>query len=99
MTQVLQEKWCSYAEKPEQILKFHVETVYNAGVDPRPAGGYTDHDWTHVMFGVSTDFDLGNSVIFTPALYHQITMEDDKESGVSPDHEITWAAATIKYKF
>ncbi len=87
------------AESPEQTLNFHVETVFNDSVDPRPAGGYTDSDWTHVMFGVSTDFDLGNSVTLTPALYHQITFEDDKESGVSPDHDITWAAATLKYKF
>ena len=97
------------AETPEQKLNFHVETVYNDGVDPRPAGGYTSSDWTHVMFGVSTDFDLGNNVIFTPAVYHQITFEDDgteripgvsnSTKGVSPDHSMTWAELTVKYKF
>jgi hypothetical protein len=98
------------AETPEQVLKFHVETVYNDGVDPRPGGGYTDSDWTHVMFSVSTDFDLGSGVTFTPALYHQITFEDNGNKGpnvafpgtyqgVAPDHDITWASATIKYKF
>ena len=98
------------AETPEQTINFHVETVYNDGVDPRPAGGYTDSDWTHVMMSVSTDFDLGNNVIFTPALYYQITMEDNGAKGpnfpvggvyqgVSPDHDITWASATLKYKF
>ena len=87
------------AETPEQVLNFHVETVYNDGVDPRPGGGYTDSDWTHVMFGVSTDFDLGSGVTFTPALFHQVTMEDDSVHGVSPDHDITWASATLKYKF
>jgi len=94
---------------PEQILNFHLETVYNAGVDPRPLGGYTSHDWTHVMASVSTDFDLGNNVILTPALSYQITMEDDGRElmpgyptstrGVSPDHDIVWASATLKYKF
>jgi hypothetical protein len=87
------------AETPEQKLNFHVETVYNDGVDPRPGGGYTDSDWTHVMFGVSTDFDLGNNFIFTPAVYHQVTFEDDAVKGVSPDHDMTWAELTIKYKF
>jgi hypothetical protein len=87
------------AETPQQTLNFHVETVYNDGVDPRPAGGYTDSDWTHVLMGVSTNFDLGNSLIFTPALYHQVTMEDDPVKGVSPDHSMTWVEATIKYKF
>ena len=65
------------SEIPKQDLNFHVETVYNDGVDPRPGGGYTDSDWTHVMMGVSTDFDLGSGLIFTPGLFHQITMEDD----------------------
>jgi hypothetical protein len=87
------------AATPEQIINFHVETVFNDGVDPRPGGGYTDSDWTHVMFSVSTDFDLGSNVTFTPALYHQVTMEHDAQSGVSPDKDITWASATIKYKF
>jgi hypothetical protein len=94
-------------EVPEQILNFHIETVYNDGVDPRPGGGYTSSDWTHVLMGVSTDFDLGNNVIFTPGLYHQVTMEDDGSigeggyygKGVSPDHSITWASLTVKYKF
>ena len=98
------------SETPQQTLNFHIETVFNDGVDPRPAGGYTDSDWTHVMFGVSTDFDLGNNVIFTPALYHQITFEDNGRKGpnypvggvyqgVAPDHDITWASATLKVKF
>jgi hypothetical protein len=86
-------------ETSEQTFNFHVETVYNGAVDPRPGGGYTDHDWTHVMMGVSTDFDLGHNLIFTPGVYHQITMEDDATRGVSPDHNITWASLTVKYKF
>lgn len=87
------------AETPQQTLNFHVETVYNDGVDPRPGGFYTSHDWTHVLLGLSTDFDLGNNVTFTPALFHQVTMEDDSVKGVSPDHSMTWAELTVKYKF
>jgi hypothetical protein len=87
------------AETPEQTLNFHVETVFNDGVDPRPYGGYTDSDWTHVLMGISTDFDLGNNFIFTPGIWHQVTMEDDAIKGVSPDHDMTWASATVKYKF
>jgi len=87
------------AETPEQILNFHVETVFNDGVDPVPGGGYTDSDWTHVLFGVNTDFDLGNNMTFTPQLNYQITMEDDKYYGVGPDHDMIWASMTVKYKF
>jgi hypothetical protein len=84
---------------PSQALNLHAETVFNDGVDPRPAGGYTDSDWTHVLFGVSTDFDLGSGMTLTPAIYEQITFEDDPVKGVSPDHDITWASLTFKYKF
>jgi hypothetical protein len=97
------------SEVPKQDLNFHIETVYNNHVDPRPAGGYTSSDWTHVMFGVSTDFDLGNNLFFTPGLWHQITFEDDgtklipgvanSTRGVAPNHDIDWATLTIKYKF
>jgi hypothetical protein len=98
------------AETPEQTINFHLETVFNDGVDPRPFGGYTDSDWTHVLFGVSTDFDLGNNITFTPAFYYQITFEDNGRKGpavpvggvyqgVAPDHDIAWLSATIKYKF
>ncbi len=87
------------AEIPEQILNFHTEMIFNDGVDPRGNGGYTDSDWTHIMFGVTTDFDLDSDLTFTPGLYYQITMEDDKTYGVSPDHDITWASVTVSYKF
>ncbi len=93
-----------------QILNLHAETVFNDGVDPRPGGGYTDSDWTHLLLGASTDFDLGSGVTLTPALYHQITFEDNGAKGpnvpfggtfigVAPDHDITWASLTFKYKF
>lgn len=51
------------------------------------------------MMGVSTDFDLGHNLTFTPGVYHQITMEDDALRGVAPDHNMTWASMTLKYKF
>jgi hypothetical protein len=87
------------SEIPKQDLNFHIETVYNCGVDPRPNGGYTDNDWTHIMMSISTDFDLGDNFIFTPGVYHQVTMEDNPVTGVSPDHDITWVELTAKYKF
>ncbi len=86
-------------EIPEQILNFHTEMIFNDGIDPRPNGGYTDSDWTHIMMGVTTDFDLGSDLTLTPGLYYQITMEDDSVNGVSPDHDIAWASVTVSYKF
>ena len=88
------------SETPEQILNLHFEMVFNDGVDPRANGGYTDSDWTNAVIGASTDFNLGNDVFLTPGLFYQITMEDNGPiNGVSPDHDITWASLTLKYKF
>lgn len=88
------------SEIPKQNLDFHTELVYNDSVDPRPCGGYTSSDWSNFLMGVSTDFDLGHSFVFTPGLNYQITMEDNGPiKGVSPKHDIAWATLTIKYKF
>ena len=76
----------------------------------RPFGGYTDSDWTHVLFGASTDFSLCSGVTLTPALYYQITFEDNGTKGpvvpvpgvyqgVNPDHDMLWASLTLKYRF
>jgi hypothetical protein len=89
---------CISSEIPKQDLNFHLETVYNNHVDPRPGGAYTSSDWTHAVLGISTDFDLGNNLTFTPGYWHQITMEHG-DKGVSPSHDIDWVELTIKYKF
>lgn len=78
---------------PQQVLNLHTEFVYNDGVDPRGIG--IDHDWSNVVIGVSTDFDLGNNFTFTPGLYHQVTMD----KSVNPDKDETWATLSIRYTF
>ncbi len=76
---------------PEQILHLSAAVVYNEG-----AGDINvDHDWSHAVFGVSTDFDLGNDLTFTPGVYHQNTFEHS----VNTDEDITWASLSVKYAF
>jgi len=81
------------SETPEQILNLHTELIYNDGVDPRGIG--VDHDWSNIVFGISTDFDLGNNLTFVPGVYHQITMD----KSVNPDKDETWATLSMKYAF
>jgi hypothetical protein len=80
-------------EDPEQILNFHSELVFNDGV--HPGGGSVDHDWSNFVFGVSTDFDLGDNLTLRPAAYHQITMEKT----VNPDQDETWVTLGLHYAF
>ena len=76
----------------EQVLRLHSELVFNDGV--HPLGAPVDHDWSNIVFGVETDFDLGNNCSLTPGLYQQISMDDS----VNPEDE-TWVNLSLKYKF
>ena len=76
---------------PEQILHLSAALVYNEGAG---ATG-VDHDWSHAVIGVSTDFDLGNDLTLTPGVYHQNTFE----YSVNRDEDITWASLSLKYAF
>ncbi len=78
----------------EQILRLHTELVFNDGVDPRPFSRGVDSDWSNIVFGVETDFDLGNNLSFTPGIYQQISMDDSVN-----DEDETWVNLGLKYKF
>lgn len=73
---------------PEQILHLSAAMVYNDGV--RGA----DNDWSHAVLGVSTDFDLGNDLTFTPGVYYQSSWEDT----VNESNEL-WCSLSVKYAF
>ena len=73
---------------PEQILSLSAALVYNDGVFN------VDRDWSHAVFGVSTDFDLGNDCTLRPGLYYQSSMEND----VNPSDEF-WASVGVSYAF
>lgn len=80
-------------EIPEHKLNLHAELVYNDGVGPY--GQNVDQDWSNAVFGISTDIGVAKNFIFTPALYHQIAMEEM----VNPDKNETWVSLSLKYKF
>jgi len=79
-------------ETPEQVINLHTEVVYNDGVGP--AGQNVDHDWSNAVFGISTSFDLGNNLSFTPGLYYQSSWDDS----VNPEDEF-WVSLGMAYKF
>jgi hypothetical protein len=75
-------------ETPEQTFHLSANMVYNDGVLA------ADHDWSHAVLGVSTNFDISNNLSFTPGLYYQASMEDS----VNRDDEV-WVSLSMKYAF
>ncbi|MHC4475604.1 MAG: hypothetical protein ACYTEL_08155 [Planctomycetota bacterium] len=86
------------AETPEQTVHVSAAMVYNDGMMPgvavQPLSGTTDHDWSHAVLGVSTDFDLGNELVLTPGFYYQSSWEDT----VNPEDEY-WVSLGLAYSF
>jgi hypothetical protein len=87
-----------------QPVRLHSELVYNDGFSPTPARLVNDwrcvypnpdHDWSHAVFGVSTDFDLGLGITFTPGVFYQRTLNNT----INEDDEELWAGLTLKWSF
>jgi len=84
-------------DTPQQ--KFHLSgaVVYNDGAwdFASPGGdGTVDHDWSHAVFGISTDFDLGYNITFTPTVYYQASMDNS----VNTEDEV-WVSLNMAYRF
>jgi len=75
-------------EIPEQTLHLSADMAYNDGV----LGA--DHDWSHAVLGVSTEFDLAENIAFIPALYYQVSMDDSVN-----DEDEWWVTLGLSYKF
>ncbi len=77
---------------PEQILHLSAAMVYNEGVN---LGAFdVDHDWTHAVLGVSTDFDLGNDLTFAPGVYYQKAFEH-----TNAFNDEFWCSLSVSYAF
>ena len=66
-------------DAPEQTLSFTWDVTYNdgtgSGLGAFPTGSDVDHDWSHMLWGVSTAIECYPGT-FTPALYYQTSMDD-----------------------
>ena len=75
---------------PEQILHLSLAVVYNEGM----GATLVDHDWSHAVLGVSTDFDLGNDLTLTPGVYYQSSWENTINRSVE-----LWCSLSVSYPF
>lgn len=81
----------------EHLIKLHGEVVYNDGITP--LANRIASTWTHAVFGVSTDLDLGHNLTFTPAVYYQRAMETALWELNGGNKSELWASLGLKYSF
>jgi hypothetical protein len=73
----------------QQAFRLFGDITYNDGF----AGSTIDHDWSHVLFGISTSLGQGNLTL-TPTLNYQISMDDS----VNREDEL-WCSVNATYRF
>jgi len=76
-------------DNPEQVFDMSWNIIYNDGT----YGSEKDHDWSHMLWGISTSIDLPYGSL-TPAVYYQTSMEDS----VNPEDEF-WCGLSYGFKF
>jgi len=81
-----------FGNQPEQVVRLGAHAFYNDGFGP--AGEAADHDWSHAVFSVSTDFDLGSGFIFVPGFNYQSSWDDS----VNTSDEY-WTSLSVQYRF
>jgi len=77
------------AEMPNP-LSFGCAAVYNDGT----VAPTVDHDWSHILWSVSTSIDCPMGGKFTPGLYYQTSMEDS----VNTEDEF-WVSLSYGFSF
>jgi len=73
-----------------QLLHLSVATVYNDGL----GGPDVDQDWSHMVFGISTEFELTDNLAFKPTIYYQSSWDDSVNS-----EDECWMSLSLSYAF
>jgi len=84
-------------ETNEQVFHLLAAVIYNDGIGPGCRGGggsSVDHDWSHALFGISTEFGISENLTFAPGFYYQSSWDDS----VNPQDEY-WMSLNMSYKF
>ncbi|MBN2513258.1 MAG: hypothetical protein JXB18_10000 [Sedimentisphaerales bacterium] len=79
----------TFEQAPELPMKLSADLVYNDGT----GNGTVDHDWSHVVWGLSTSIEaLGGKI--TPGVWYQNSMEDT----VNTEDEL-WSGISYSISF
>jgi hypothetical protein len=83
--------------RAEQDVHLSADIAYNDGTGANcnaQANTGVDHDWSHAVFGMTTDFEVSDDLTFIPGTYYQVSMEDSVNNS-----DEYWISLTLAYKF
>ena len=84
-------------KKTQQDVHLSADIAYNDGTGAHCnalANTGVDHDWSHAVLGISTEFEISADLAFTPAIYYQISMDDS----VNTSDEY-WVSLSFTHQF
>lgn len=74
----------------ENPVTFSAAAVYNDGT----YGAAVDHDWSHILWGLSTSIHCPMGGVLSPGIYYQTSMDDS----VNPEDEL-WTGLSYTISF
>jgi len=78
-----------FPSNPDQTLHWTAQTVYNDHM----GGDDVDHDWSHAVFGVSSDFPTVAGGTLTPGIWYQSSWDDSVNTS-----DEWWAGITGRWQ-
>lgn len=76
----------------DRKLDWHAEFVYNDGV--APTGANVDHDWSNMVLGATTAYDINSNISITPGLFYQCSFD----KSVNTENQL-WTTLSLTCKF
>ena len=83
--------------KLNQQVHLSADIAYNDGTGANcnaQANTGVDHDWSHAVLGVSTEFEISDDLTFAPGIYYQISMDDSVNNS-----DECWVGLSFTYSF
>jgi len=83
--------------RAQQQVHLSADIAYNDGTGANcnaQANTGVDHDWSHAVLGISTEFEITDDLTFTPGIYYQVSMDDSVNNS-----DECWVSLSFTHSF
>lgn len=84
-------------QNTRQDLHLSADIAYNDGTGANcnaQENTGVDHDWSHAVWGISTEFKITENLAFTPGIYYQVSMDDSVNTS-----DECWVSLSLSHRF